>query len=116
LVAAAIVLTGLTASIASQGQLGGTVRKLSEGYFEKDGRVFAFQIGGTAPVWTEVSAADLPPVALTDLVSLSYGFAVTSSGEGWFRAEDLTWNSMGNMSGSVPTTRSTWGAVKERFK
>ena len=61
---------------------------------------------------------NLPPVQASSLVSLNSDIAITETGEGWIRTGSGPgeWTSVGQIPGVVGVERSTWGALKARYK
>ena len=59
---------------------------------------------------------DLPPVPASSLLSLESDIAITDSGEGWIRMGASGWQSVGVLPGVVSTQRSTWGAIKAKYR
>ena len=73
-----------------------------------------------APGWhlMPYGSFTLPPVTHSSLIALESDVAITDSGEGWYFTGTGAsgWTSAGPVPGAVSVQRTTWGALKSRYR
>lgn len=89
---------------------------LSPTFVRVGGKVYHLDAGNAPFGWRELPylSFTLPPVPVTSLVSLTTFEAITDTGEGWMLRNG--WESAGQLPGTVATIKSSWGAVKARYR
>ncbi len=101
---------------AARGQ-GSTFRILSESYVLVGENIYRADLVNPPVGWHLMpdGSFTLPPVPASSLVSLNGLVGITESGEGW-TYNSGGWISIGQIPGVVGVERSTWGALKARYR
>ena len=93
-----------------------TMHFVPQGYTVFSGsQLWSLNCGGG---WCPVPASDMPPVSPSSLaVLVPGGFAITQSGEGWWKYTGGEWINVGlPPGGPTPVRQESMGAVKARYR